>query len=155
MSDFVYVQKRAQALPMKTLIKTAAVLGTLCAATPVAAAPVTYDCTLQSYEKHGWIASRVLVFVDHDEKVSGVMDGIIASRQKTPMIVPYDQRSKQRLKLKWTLKNLGSSQGSTKVTYSATMDEPRMKLSISARVHGADNRPSGSGPCKRSDIKLN
>ncbi|WP_405111152.1 hypothetical protein L0Z65_04455 [Phaeobacter sp. BS52] len=155
MPDFVYVQKRAQALPMKTLIKTVAVLGTLFAAAPVAAAPVTYDCTIQSYEKHGWIASRVLVFVDHDEKVSGVMDGIIATRQKTPMIVPYDQRSKQRLKLKWTLKNLGSSQGSTKVTYSATMDEPRMKLSISARVHGADNRPSGSGPCKRSDIKLN
>ncbi|APG47355.1 hypothetical protein [Phaeobacter porticola] len=139
---------------MKTLIKAAAAITCLFGAAPVVAAPVTYDCEITSYEKYGWLSPRVLVFVDHEEKVTGVMDGIIASVQKTPMIVPYDQRSKNRLKLKWTVNNIDARSGSAKASYSATMDEPRMKLSITARVHGYDNRPSGSGPCKRSNIKL-
>ncbi|MFV1439640.1 hypothetical protein VWX97_16345 [Phaeobacter sp. JH18-32] len=139
---------------MKSLIRAAVAACTLFAAAPVVAAPVTYDCQITSYEKYGWLSPRVLVFVDHDQKVTGVMDGVIASVQKTPMIVPYDLRSKNRLKLKWTVNNIDARSGSAKASYSATMDEPRMKLSITARVHGYDNRPSGSGPCTRSNVKL-
>ncbi|MFS4580126.1 hypothetical protein [Phaeobacter sp. C3_T13_0] len=139
---------------MKTLIKAVISASVVFAAFPVLAAPMTYDCAIQSYEKHGWISPRILVFVDHDQEVAGVMDSVIASTQNTPMIVPYDVRSKQRMRLTWTVNNIDARSGSAKASYSATLDERRMKLSISARVHGWDNRPAGSGPCKRSNIKL-
>ncbi len=138
---------------LATVVMTMAMTMTMAAGT-AAAKPVSYDCKMQSDEKYNWSAPRMLIFVDHEEKVAGVMDGIIASVSKTPMVVDYDPRSKERLKLKWTLNNLDARSGSAKVSYSATMDERRMKLSVTARVHGYDNRPSGSGTCVRSNIPM-
>ncbi|WP_293574249.1 hypothetical protein [Phaeobacter sp.] len=128
-----------------------AMAGSAEAADGQAGGPRLYSCKVQSYEKHGWIAPEVLIFVDHGEKFVGVLDGIIYNTQKRAEFVEYDPRSKQRLKLKWTLNNVGSRSGSTKVSYTATLDERRMKVSLTARVHGYDNRPPGSGPCTVSN----
>jgi len=136
---------------IKTIVSSAVVC---LLSTSAFAGVVTYDCEMTSYEKHGWIAPRVLVFVDRQNEVVGVFDGMIAETAGVPMKIEFNPRSDTKLKVGWKLNNIPARTGSASATYSGTMDEARLKLSLSVRVHGWDNRPSGTGKCKRTNIDL-
>jgi len=136
---------------IKTIVSTTAVC---LLSTSAFADAVTYDCEMTSFEKHGWIAPRILVFVDRQNEVVGVFDGMIAETSGVPKQIAFNPRSDTKLKVSWKVDDIPARSGSASASYSGTMDESRLKLSLSVRVHGWDNRPSGAGKCKRTSINL-
>ncbi len=136
---------------IKNIVSTAVIC---LLSTSAFAAAVTYDCEMSTFEKHGWIAPRILVFVDRQNEVAGVFDGMIAETSGVPKQIEFNPRSDTKLKVGWKVDNIPARTGSATATYSGTMDEARLKLSLSVRVHGWDNRPSGTGKCKKTNINL-
>lgn len=126
----------------------------ICVAPTLAfAAPQTLDCSLQSSERHGWIPSRIVISYDKETLEARAIDDIIHSTIKRPVVAEFAQKSNSKIKLSWELENIPADIRIT-ASYSANYDEAKRKIRISARIHGYDNRPYGTGSCQESEVNV-
>jgi len=109
-----------------------------------------YDCAPGNIEaRYGWIAPRVLVIVDEEEKTALVMDGYTRLHSEDPIAASYSELNNGNFRVKWKVSGIpvrNEAKGSA--TWSATIDPKKPEMRIRAVVAGFENRPRGHGKCE-------
>lgn len=119
------------------------------ASTTANAEILTYDCTLHRMER-GWVAERVILSVDAENKRARAYDGYIHELEGEPKDVKFKTTRNGEYRLRWNMKFPSRNLGQVRVSYTATLNPESQRLNLIARFPqvNALNRPSGSGPCK-------
>ncbi|WP_170505475.1 hypothetical protein [Ruegeria arenilitoris] len=135
--------------------KAIAALALTLAATTAKAEVVTYDCNLHRMEE-GWIAERVILSVDAENKRARAYDAYIHHYEdKQPKDVKFKTTRKGEYRLMWKMKIPARNSGLVYVSYTATLNPEKQRLDMIARFPQANalNRPSGFGECSINTIE--
>ncbi len=117
-------------------------------AAPLAAAERVYDCTASFNTTRGFIAPRVIFFVDAQKGTVRVLDGIIQSAAGEPLAAKLAKRSDKVHRIDWEVRNLPTQAGAINVKYRANLNHAARTYTMEAGVAGYDNDARGQGSCK-------
>ncbi|CUJ89657.1 hypothetical protein RUE5091_00908 [Ruegeria denitrificans] len=129
--------------------KVLAALALTLAASTANAEVLTYDCSLHRMEQ-GWIAERVILSVDAENKRARAYDAYIHEYDgQQPKDVKFKETRKGAYRLTWKMNIPASNGGLIYVSYSAKLDPEKQRLDLTASFPqvNALNRPSGYGGC--------
>ncbi|MDU8927859.1 hypothetical protein RXV86_10735 [Alisedimentitalea sp. MJ-SS2] len=130
--------------------KILAIVVTLFAATSVAAGDV-FRCERTKVGRDGWISSLLFFEIDEETGAAHVHDSYTDEYHGGAIRAKLVESSAKRFRLKWTVKNVKTSNtGSVipRVKYMATLDRKTLNLRIRVVLSGPDNRPWGEAKCK-------
>lgn len=112
------------------------------------ASETVYDCAPNNVEAHlGWIADRVVVVVNEEDKSAFVLDNYIQYVHEQPIPASYSELRNGNFRVKWSVSGIPARSVTTGASWRATINPAKAKMTISATVWGYDNRPSGQGSC--------
>lgn len=117
------------------------------AAAPLQAAEKVYDCSASFNTTRGFIAPRVVFFVDADKGTVRVLDGIIQSVNGGPIDGVLRKRSDKVHRIDWRVDDMPSDAGGINVTYRANLNHVAKTYTMEAGVAGYDNDARGRGSC--------
>ncbi|MEM1073262.1 MAG: hypothetical protein AAF665_03475 [Pseudomonadota bacterium] len=108
-----------------------------------------YDCDITDTRRGvDWISPKVAIVIKEDGAVV-VSDAIILLVNKAPLEVRVTRNTDQKLALRWTLRNVESTQNqiTPAFDYALTLQKKTREISLRARPQGYSNRFSGKGVC--------
>ncbi len=133
---------------MKHVVCALAVLAGTAAAAPGLARERVYDCTASFNTTNGFIAPRIVFFVDAEKGSARVLDGIVQSINGGPMAGRLSKRSEKVHRIEWRVENMPTQAGALDVTYRVNLNHAAQTYTMDARVAGYDNDARGQGRCK-------
>lgn len=134
---------------MKQAFKAAAVMVAMTLGSQAIAAPSTYSCEITSKaSRGGFIPSEMYIVIEPDATTADLYFSNDRPGTHKPFTAKAVKISDQKYRLKLTLDVPTSSDGTIKTAYTVRFDQGRQTFTISATVHGYDNRESGNGRCK-------
>lgn len=112
----------------------------------MASAETVYDCEIKVFTNNGWIAPRVLVMWDNEEKSARVYDRYIHRQVGEPLQVKVEQRNEVSYDLDWRVKDIPVSNARMTMDglYAAVLNVQKNTLSVRNVRTGA----RGRGKCK-------
>lgn len=116
---------------------------------PVDTQAATYECTLKSYSRTGWVPETLYLAIDKDKNVGAAYDYFIETVHGTPIPVDLEKEGDTRYKFNWNLNGVpmeGNERGV--VSYTVRLNEKSRSLTLKAILHGYDNEIRGQGKCK-------
>jgi len=111
-----------------------------------AAAETVYDCDIKVFTNNGWIAPRVLVMWDEEEKAARVYDRYIHKQVGEPLQAKVEQRNEVSYNLGWRVNDIPVSNARMTLDgiYSGVFNVQTNTLSVRNVRTGA----RGRGKCK-------
>ncbi|MCV3272584.1 hypothetical protein [Roseobacter sinensis] len=133
---------------MKHVLGVLLAVAGLAAATPIRAAETVYDCTASFNTTRGFIAPRIVFFVDAQRGTVRVLDGIIQAVNGGPVEGSLKARSEKVHRIDWRVSNVATEAGALNITYRANLNHAAQTYTMEARIGGYDNDARGQGSCK-------
>lgn len=132
---------------MKNLLAAAAIY---CVATGVSAASSqTYHCQFKDGHRNNAVPPQVIVELAADGKSAGVIDSISHRRNMGPVAAKFVRNTTERLRVRWTLKDIISSSGQkATLNFSLTHKKNTGKAFLNMDIPGYGNTESGTGSCE-------
>lgn len=126
-----------------------AVTLTWMAAGALAATGQTYECQFKDGHRNNAIPAWVIVEVAADGKSAAVTDNISLSRDVAPVAAKFVKNTTNRLRARWSLKDVFSSSGQkATLNFSLTHTKKSGRAFLNMDIPGYGNTESGNGLCK-------
>lgn len=115
-----------------------------------AASPIMYECDMtDKRQKLDWVADKIVIVVNDDGSVIVVDDVILHFNDNKPMQARVGSKTKNKLKLRWAIKNARDSQNVlVQFNYSSNLNLKTLKIVVYADPASFSQRWSGRGSCK-------
>ncbi|MFK7835266.1 MAG: hypothetical protein AB8B60_03505 [Sulfitobacter sp.] len=125
----------------------------LCLAAPVvqAASGFLYDCDMVDIERgYGWVSPKIAIVLPNEGAVT-VVDALTLTYSDTPVIGTVLRNTKQRLVVKWTLRNVRADSGRSFAyfDYRASIAKSTGAIDLRARPRSFDSGLHGTGTCQK------
>ncbi len=112
----------------------------------VFAAPIRYDCKLQSYSNHGWGVKEAIYWFDPADQSILALDPYIQHVAKDPIRVKVETFGPPIYKFSYTLKLRTRQSGTIRVSFGVRFNAQENRLTIEA-FPGNNSRERSTGSC--------
>lgn len=114
----------------------------------VLAAPIRYDCELQSHSNHGWGVEKAFFWFDPADQSIMAIDRFVQHTNKEPIGVKVETFGPPIYKFSYSLKLPTRQSGIIYVTIGVRFDAEKNRLSYEA-YPGNSSRERSTGSCTR------
>ena len=119
-----------------------------CVVLAAAANAQTYECEFKDGHRRNVIPPQVIVQVAADGASAQVIDSLGHYHKIAPVPATFVKDTTQRLRVRWTLKDLISSAGQkATLNFSLTYQKAKGKAFVNMDIPGYGNTETGSGSC--------
>ena len=112
------------------------------------AAETVYDCNASFHTSNGFIAPRVILFIDEAKGTARVLDGVVQGVIGEPLEAKLSKSSSKVNRLTWTVNNIPTQSHQLDVSYRLNFNHQSKSYTMTATVGGYDNDARGEGRCK-------
>ncbi|MFT4962691.1 MAG: hypothetical protein ACI92Z_003791 [Paracoccaceae bacterium] len=128
------------------MLKTLTTLALVAAGTAISAAPMRYDCKLQTHSRQNWAPKEAIYWIDPTNQTIRAIDPFIQHVFKEPISTKVEMSGPPIYKFSYQLELPSRQSGNIRVTYGVRFDAQKNRLTVEAFL-GNNSRERSTGRC--------
>ena len=127
-----------------------AILGLLGGFVAAPSSAATYECTLKSHTRNGWISPALILILNPEMTKAAIYDYYVQKAYGEPIPARVSRMSANKLRFEWRVNDIKVSNINMKASFDAkaTFDLRDNKMRVRVFIRGSDTDAHGSGKCE-------